>query len=88
MKPQIPIRMDVSEKDTAKQIVGKWARAIKSGATQLEGPAYLMCFDCFHKGPSVDCTGRTSEDVARDKAVYDEMKRLWNTQVVGVGAKS
>ena len=37
-------------------------------------------WDCGHKGPAVDCTGRTSEDCCADKALNAEMKRLWNAQ--------
>jgi len=39
-----------------------------------------MCWGCGHKGPSVDCTGRTSEDCRADRALNAEMKRLWNMQ--------
>ena len=66
--------------ETIPQIVGKWQRAVKAGATPLEGPAYYACWDCGHKGPAVDCTGRTSEDCRADRALNAEMKRLWNTQ--------
>ncbi|MDB6027534.1 MAG: hypothetical protein JWM68_3757 [Verrucomicrobiales bacterium] len=81
-KHQTPIKMDepIHSNDSVAQAVGKWARAIKSGNTPLEGPVFMMCFDCGHKGPSVDCTGRTSEDVGRDKAVSDSVKKLWNEQ--------
>ncbi len=61
MKPQIPIALDVAGDDTTAQLVGKWARATKAGATPLQGPAYYACWDCGHKGPAVNCTGRTSE---------------------------
>ena len=61
MKPQIPIAMETTGDETAPQLVGKWARATKAGHTPLQGPAYYACWDCFHKGPAVDCTGRTSE---------------------------
>lgn len=80
---QTPIKMDkepILATDTAKQLVGKWARAIKDGYTPLEGPVYLMCRDCWHKGPAFDCTGRTSEEVGRDKNVADIVKKLWNEQ--------
>ena len=76
LKPQTPVDVEIDITDVRKAL-GQYARAIKAGATPLIGPCYIMCFDCFHKGPSVDCTGRTSEDVGRDKAVFDEMKRLW-----------
>ena len=79
---QAPIKMDVpiSADDTAKQILGKWARAVRSGSTPLEGPVYIMCQECFHKSPSVDCRGRTSESVGRDPVVAKQVKRLWNDQ--------
>jgi len=62
MKPQIPIAMETSGAETMPQLVGKWARATKAGSTPLQGPAYYCCWDCHHKGPAVDCTGRTSEE--------------------------
>jgi len=46
----------------------------------VQGPAYYACWDCFHKGPAVDCTGRTSEDCRADRALNAEMQRLWNAQ--------
>ena len=80
MKPQMPIAMAMTGDETVPQLVGKWARATKAGATPLEGPCYYACVDCGHKGPAVDCTGRTSEDARQDRALNAEMKRLWNTQ--------
>ena len=79
---QTPIKMKepILATDSAKQLLGKWARSTKDGNTPLEGPVFIMCFDCGHKGPAMDCTGRTSEDVGRDKAVADTVKRLWNDQ--------
>lgn len=79
---QTPIKMSepILPTDSAKQLVGKWARAVKDGHTPLEGPVFLMCRDCYHNGPAMDCTGRTSEDVGRDKNVADTVKRLWNEQ--------
>ena len=73
---QTPIDVEIDITD-ARKALGQYARATKSGATPLKGPCYIMCFDCCHKGPAVDCSGRTSEDVGRDRAVFDEMKRLW-----------
>jgi len=69
MKPQIPIAMETTGDETAPQLVGKWAQATKAGATPVQGPAYYACWDCFHKGPAVDCTGRTSEDCRADRAL-------------------
>lgn len=80
MKPQMPIQLEVTGAETMPQILGKWARATKGGATPLQGPCYFMCWDCGHKGPSVDCTGRTSEDARKDRELNAQMKRLWNSQ--------
>lgn len=77
---QTPIRMEEPANDSARALLAAWARAKKGGATPLEGPVYMMCRICFHKGPSVDCTGRTSEDVGKDPKVASEIKRLWNEQ--------
>ena len=86
MKPQMPIQIELTGTETTPQLLGKWARAMKAGATPLEGPAYYMCWDCGHKGPAVDCTGRASEDARQDRALNAEMKRLWNTQAPVVDA--
>lgn len=75
-----PIKLDEPMPTTAKGMLGAWARARKSGQTPLEGTCRIMCRDCGHLGPAVDVSGRTSEDVGRDKAVADETKRLWNSQ--------
>lgn len=80
MAPQIPIAMKTNGGESAPQLVGKWARATKAGATPLQGPAYYACRDCLHKGPAVDCAGRTREDCGADRALNAEMKRLWNSQ--------
>jgi hypothetical protein len=29
----------------------------------------------------VDCAGRSRDDVGQDRAVYQEVKRLWNSQI-------
>lgn len=82
MMTQTPIVMKepIEATDTAKQMVGKWARAVKGGCTPLEGPVYLMCRDCFHAGPAMDCRGRTAEDVGKDRVVFATVIRLWNEQ--------
>lgn len=82
---QTPIKMDepITPQDTAKSLLGKWARAQKGHLgedSEMEGPVFIMCFDCGHKGPSVDCTGMTRGQVGRSKPVADEVKRLWNAQ--------
>ena len=76
----MPIALQTTDNETVPQLVGKWARATKDGVTLLQGPAYYACWDCFHKGPAVDCTGRTSEECRADSALNAEMKRLWNSQ--------
>ena len=81
MKPQIPIALGTTGAETMPQLVAKWARFSKAGATPLQGPAYYCCWGCGHKGPAVDCTGRTSEECRADPALNAEMKRLWNTQM-------
>lgn len=80
MTPQMPIKIELTGEETPTQLMGKWARAVKSGVTILKGPCYYQCFGCGHKGPAVDCTGRTSEDARQDQALNAEMKRLWNEQ--------
>lgn len=82
MKYRMPILMKdpITAEDTAKQILGKWARTVKTGNTPLEGPCYMVCEDCGHQGSSVDCSGRTSEEVGRDPVVARQIKDLWNTQ--------
>ncbi len=87
MKPQMPIQIELTGSETAPQLIGKWARATKAGATPLAGPCYYICWDCRHQGPAVDCAGRTSEDVRKDAALNSEMKRLWNTQAPIGGQK-
>jgi hypothetical protein len=83
MKPQMPIQLELQGDETTRQVIGKWARATRAGATPLKGPVYFMCWDCFHKGPAVDCAGRTSEDAGQDRALSAEIKRLWNSQMPG-----
>jgi hypothetical protein len=86
MKPQIPIALSMDGDETTGQVLGKWVMATHGGATQLQGPAYYACWDCRHKGPAVDCTGRTSEECRADKSLNNEMKRLWNTQSGDIAA--
>lgn len=80
MFPQMPIVLKTTGVETVKQLIGKWAQATKTGSTPLQGPCYYACRDCLHKGPAVDCSGRTSEDCRADHELNTEMKRLWNTQ--------
>ena len=81
-RAQTPVDLDLSEEDLKdpRKALGKWARAKKEGHTPLRGPVFFMCFNCDHKGPAVNCSGRTAEDVGQDPAVFTEMKRLWNEQ--------
>lgn len=80
---QAPIAIDISAEDGLRKILSKWAKARKGGATPLRGPVFIACFDCGHDGPSVDCTGRTSEDVCRDPEVAATVIKLWNSQPKG-----
>lgn len=82
---QTPIKMDepILATDTGKSLLGKWARAQRGSLgedTPMEGPVFIMCFDCGHNGPAVDCTGMTRGQVGQDRRVADEVKRLWNEQ--------
>lgn len=76
----IKLKESIPEDLDPRKILGIYARAIRDGRTELEGPCFIMCKDCGHHGPHVDCTGRTSEDVGQDPVVWAEMKRLWNEQ--------
>jgi hypothetical protein len=79
MKPALPIKLELSGTETARQLLGKWARA-QAGKPMLEGDAYYYCWDCRHKGPAVNVAGRSSEEARKDPALNAEMKRLWNSQ--------
>ena len=82
MIAQTPIVMKepILATDTAKQMVGKWARAVKDGNEVIEKDVFIMCRDCGHRAPGVDRPGILRSKVANDKMVYLEMKRLWNEQ--------
>lgn len=79
---QTPIKVDIDDNDlkNPKKLIGKWAKEVNRTGGILAGPCYLMCKNCGHKGPSVNCEGRTSTDVGRDPIVFSEMKRLWREQ--------
>lgn len=84
---QTPIKMDtpISESDGPRQILGKFAKQMKremdgTAPLMLEGPVYVMCRDCGHRGPTMDCSGRTRADVGQDKQVARTIKSLWNSQ--------
>ena len=75
-----PIKIDGEWPSTARGVLSVWAKAHKKGNTPLEGTCSIMCRKCGHRGPPVDVTGRTAEDVGRDPFVATEAKRLWNSQ--------
>lgn len=75
-----PIKLIGSLPDSAKGMLAAWAKARKGGATPLEGTCRIICRSCGHLGPAVNVENRTAEDVARDKDVYEEIKRLWNSE--------
>lgn len=75
-----PIKLDGPLPEDAKGMLRAWAKARKPEGTQLQGTARIMCRDCGHLGPAMDVSGRTAEDVGKDKAVAAEVKRLWNEQ--------
>jgi hypothetical protein len=77
---QTPVDCGLESGDNAKQILSKWARATKAGSTPLKGPVFIMCCDCGHCGPAVDCKGRTAEEVGRDPMVAAAVRRLWNSE--------
>ena len=80
MEPQIPVRLAVSPAATPREALVAYVRSSAAGPLVVEGPAYYQCGSCGHKGPAVDCTGRTSDDCRRDPILYSKMKALWNGQ--------
>ena len=50
MKPQTPIQMELTGAETPAQLVGKWARATKAGATPLQGRCTLRAGTAATKG--------------------------------------
>jgi hypothetical protein len=64
----------------AKEFLKVWSKAVRGGATPLVGTSCMICRECGHRGPSIDVSGRTKEDVGKDPKVADELKRLWNSQ--------
>lgn len=79
-KFQTPIKMKnpIEANDTPKQMVKKWANEMLKENVYLEGPVFIMCFDCGYKGPSVDCSGKTRDEVGQDAEVAKKVKELWN----------
>ncbi len=80
MATRAPIQMNLSRDDDAKTTVKKWAKANWDGSAYLEGPVYIVCQDCFHRGPAVDCSGKRSCEVMGDREIYAKMRDLWNGQ--------
>lgn len=80
-KYQTPIQLvETVDELEPEKLVRSWAKSMKTNGGLLEGPVFIMCFDCAHKGPAVDCTGRTSAEVGQDPVVSKEVRRLWNEQ--------
>lgn len=64
-----------------KELLVAWVKSVQEDGGELQGPCYIMCFDCWHRGPSLDCTGRKSTDVGRDPEIARKIKELWNSQL-------
>ena len=77
---QTPIISDITGDESPREMLRKYAIAVKAGRTPLLGPVYIHCRECSHRGPALDCTGRTAEDVGKDPVIAKEGKRLWNNQ--------
>lgn len=78
---QTPIKTKGGE--TLKQLVAMSIR----GGNELKGPVYIKCWKCHHAGPSLDCSGRTRDDVGRDAHVAATVKALWNSQTSQPGTE-
>ena len=76
----VPIKLDAPLPDAAKDILKMWARATRDGHTPLKGTEGMVCRECHHRGPTVDVTGMTSEEVCKSVEIAKEIKRLWNGQ--------
>ncbi len=77
---QSPIKTQIEATDSAEDVLKKYFSETKSGKTPLQGPVFIWCWECFHKGPALDCTGRTSEEVNSDREVARKVRSLWNEQ--------
>jgi hypothetical protein len=75
-----PIQFESDPTKSASQNISKWANVMSANETPLKGPVYIECFDCHHRGPSLDCTGRTRQDVGADEGLARTVRRLWNEQ--------
>ena len=76
---RVPIRIEHDENDDARALLRKWAKAHREGPV-LEGIAYIVCQECFHRGPCFDCSHMSYDEVMKSHDVAKEVKRLWNSQ--------
>lgn len=76
---RIPIKIDLDENDDAPTTIKKWVKAQQEGPI-LEGIAYIVCQDCFHRGPEFDCGHMGYDEVMKSPDASKEIKRLWNNQ--------
>lgn len=74
-----PIVLDVTDDDSPKAILGKYAKALRQGPV-LEGPVYMICSDCLHRGPAIDCSHMTYDEMKKSKDVAKKVKAAWNCQ--------
>jgi hypothetical protein len=86
LRYQVPIVLPGEVGDTPKELVSAWAKATRSGSTELEGVAYLQCGECLCRGPVIDVSGRTSEDVRSDPVVAQAIKDVWNKHSADIRA--
>ena len=77
---QTPIKMNVPEDYTPQEMLMEWLNNPNSRTNKLEGPCFIMCWDCGHRGPAVDCSGKTLEDVSDNPEINKKMINLWNNQ--------
>jgi len=84
MAYQMPIKVPAAEIEKMAQLSLQEAMsiafALSKDSGEIEGPVYLRCMNCYHRGPAVDCTGRDAHDVKLDPLINKEVKRLWNNQ--------
>lgn len=50
----------------------------KTKEFKLVGQCYIMCCNCGHKGPSVDCSGEDYHTVKADPVTASIIRKLWN----------
>ena len=73
-----PIVLDTDD-DSPKTILGRLAKALKQGPV-LEGPVYMICCDCLHRGPAIDCSHMTYDEMMKSEDVVKKVKAAWNCQ--------